>query len=242
MKVSLIATLALTLLGIGVARAQAKLPEVVDVAVPGGGTLHVTVPPGSCSYPKEVRDRLAQFLASREPPLQLLGAAGDCESMDRFLKDGISVIAHSLQVAMLESEANPTERSTPAAYRRSCFEHYPKKKTDNAADTLRQAVKDADRNLILGEEKSLGLVAATRDAVFGGTLTEVTRASRQLLMVQVTACFAPGDKPLLWMFQDVVDRSAGDDSIAETLRSVLALARSQVKTTIERNRADPARQ
>ncbi len=219
----------------GPAYAQNLLPPAIDVAVPNGGTLHIALPPTNCTYPPEVRARLAEFLAKGEPRLRLLGASGDCKDIERLMRDGTTIVSHSLQLAMLDSEADPAPRSTPAAYRRACFERFPKQNDEAGSPAFREAIKRAERDLSLGEERSIGLVAATRDAVFGGMVTELARASHQLLLLQVTACFAPRDVPVLWTFQAAVPRDAKGDEIVASFRGVLDLAQAQVKATMALN-------
>lgn len=235
--VVLVAAWSMVMLAMGLAHAQAPLPVVSDVAVPGGGVVHIALPPASCGYPKEIRDRAEKFLSGGEHGLQLLRAAGDCASIERLSRGESGLILHSFQLEMLKDEIDPVKRSTAAAYRRECFEQYPKRKENTSSDALRLSLREADSQMNLGEAMSLGLLSATRDAVFGGTLTEAARTPRRLILVQVTACFAPGDVPLLWIFQDAVDRGANDGDFAQALRDLLALAQSQVKMTMELNRA-----
>jgi hypothetical protein len=226
----------LTFLGVRMAGAQAELPPVLEVAVPGGGKVRVALPPRMCSFPKEVRDRLARFLGEGEDSLRLLGVAGDCEAIDSLTREGTAVVSPSLQLAMQDTEIDFAKRSTSAAYRRLCFERFPLLKDSVVKDALRQSLKEADNKVTLGETVSLGLLVATREAVFGGLLAELSRAPHRLIQVQVVACFAPGDVPLLWTFQEVVDRDVGLDKLGERIRSVLALAQSQVKATMDLNR------
>ena len=217
----------------GPVHAASTMPPVVDVTVPGDTVVvHVAIPPDMCTYPAEVRERLARFL---EGDLHLLEVAGDCVGVDRLLREGRSVVSTSMQLAIFKSEVALTTRSKPVAYRRACFEQFPPK--GNAVpDAVRQALKDEDTALTLGQTASLGLLAATRDAVFGGNLAELSREPARVFQVQVIACFSPANVPLLWLFQATVDRDANLETITARLRTVLALAEGQVAQTIEINR------
>ena len=150
----------LVILGIGVTRAHAELPAVVEVAVPGGGKIRVALPPHICAYPKEVRDRLAQFLLGSEDGLHLLGAGGACADIDHLIREGTAVVSPSMQLAMQKNQIDPITRSTPASYRRLCFEQFPSKGEHGVADPLRRSLTEADQKLTLGETASLGLLAA----------------------------------------------------------------------------------
>lgn len=226
--------LAAFVLSAGTACAAATLPPVVDVTVPGDGiVVHVAVPPGMCAYPAEVRERLAHFL---EDDLNLLGVAGDCAGVDQLLREGRAVVSPSMQLTILNSEVAPATRSKPVAYRRACFKQFPLKGSDAVPSTVRQALKDVDTALTLGQTASLGLLDATRDAVFGGNLVELSREPARVIQVQVIACFSPADVPLLWLFQATVDRDANLETITARLQTVLALAESQVVRMMEINR------
>ena len=216
-------------------RADPGLPPVVDVAVPGGGgPIHLSIPEGYCGYPKEVRDRLENFLS--DGGIRLLGAAGGCADIERLMRDGRSVVGFSLQLAMLGGDVAPSARTKPMAYRRQCFEQYPARQADFITDEIRRAAHDTGGGLSVGESSSLGRLDATRDAVFGGALVELSRAPDKILQVQVVVCFSPAGVPVLWTFQATMDRDTNPDAVTARLRSVLALAEAQVARTIELNR------
>ena len=223
--------------------AEQPLSTVVDVKVPGGETIRVALPAGMCGYPKEVRNRLSRFLSDGGEAggaERLLGAAGDCTSLAELARTGKSVVALSMQLSMSEAQAVSNVRIKPQAFRRACFERFPARQTSVLTDELRKAVAAADKTLILGESSSLGLLDATRDAVFGGELVEIGREPQRILMVQVVACFSPAAAPLTWLFQATVRRDAAPDAIVAQARSVLDIAEGQVAKTIELNRGGSA--
>jgi hypothetical protein len=133
-------------------------------------------------------------------------------------------------------------RIKPQAFRRACFERFPARQTSVLSDELRKAVATTDKALVLGESSSLGLLDATRDAVFGGELIEIAREPQRILMIQVVACFSPAAAPLTWLFQATVRRDAAPEAILAQARSVLAIAEAQVAKTMELNRgSSPSR-
>jgi len=221
-------------------RAEPPLPPIADVKVPGGDPIRVALPAGMCGYPKEVRDRLSRFLSNGGKAggaERLLGAAGDCASLAELARTGKSVVALSMQLSMSEAQAVSKVRIKPQAFRRACFERFPARQTSVLSDELRKAVATTDKALVLGESSSLGLLDATRDAVFGGELIEIAREPQRILMIQVVACFSPAAAPLTWLFQATVRRDAAPEAILAQARSVLAIAEAQVAKTMELNRA-----
>lgn len=214
------------------ASAQVPMPAVRTIDIPGGTTIQIASPPATCSYPSEVRDRLATFLSGGGHGLRLLDAAGDCGDMERLTRGSTGLIRHSFQIAMLKDEEDPQRRPSKAAHLRRCVAEYPKA-GETGSDAIRHALKEVDGQLETSGERSLGLLASSRDAVFGGALIQASRAPRRVLLVQVTACLSLRDVPLVWMFQEAIEKAADEGEVARTLRDLSTLAQSQTKAAIE---------
>jgi hypothetical protein len=214
----------------------APLPAVVDVTIPDVGTLHVAVPPGYCGYPKAVRDRLSQFLAGGTPSFKLLGIAGNCTGIAGVMQGEARPVSPSLQLTMLASEVHRTARSKPTVYRRWCFEQYPEKGAGDANKDFQEALGELGKGSLTGEAVSLGLLASTRDAVFGGLVQDFSGAGQDFRQVQVVVCFSPADIPVLWTFQEIVGRNLGGEALYQRVRAVLAVAQTQAKITMDLNR------
>jgi hypothetical protein len=225
----------LVTLCLSASRAQAEpLPSAVEVSVPGNETVRIALPSDSCAYPKEVRDRLSQYLLAGEPKQLLLGAAGDCGGIDRLMREGTAVVSPSMQLTMLDSDSDPTKRSNSQVHRNRCFEQFPKKNEKLTKEEMIRAIHEVDHNLTLGAQTSLGLLTSTRDAVFGGMLSEISNASGPLRQIQVLACFTLRGAPLFWTFQESMGRDP-DEKIADLVQVVLARAEAEVKATLALN-------
>ena len=216
---------------------QAPLPAVVDISLPdGGGTFHIALPPDHCAYPKVMRDRLSEFLAGGTPSFKLLGIAGNCANIAELLRGQDVIVSPSLQLTMFTSEIDPQNRSKPEAYRRKCFEEFPDKGNGSIAKDLQKSLGELSDKPLDANAASLGLLASTRDAVFGGMIQEVSDGNRRIRQIQIVACFAPGNVPVFWIFQKRADENWSAEEFTNQLRALLAITRTQVQLTADLNR------
>jgi len=220
---------------LGTSMAHAELPAKVDVATPSGEKFLVALPTGMCPYPKEIRQRLADFLANGQPALRLLGAAGDCRAIDRLTHGKSVIISPVIELAMLDSQVDRTKRLDAQTYRQWFLEKYPNKQTKLDTDAIRNALKTKDKKFAIGDERSLGILARLPDAIFGGTMISASNPPRQMIQLQVIACFSPNNVPILWTFGETVE--AKPEKMATRFKALLKLAQKQVQRTIELNRS-----
>lgn len=195
------------------------LPEIVTIeeesvrarfAMPSGYCLHA--------------DSLVAEVQREMPESVVILAAGTCANFKR-----------SILIAMLREHATPAGRPTKAAYLRDCFKQFPDKKDQAALDQLLESFNENGHALLGDAVKPLGLLRATREAVFGGKLFGLSYGSVKALQIQVTACTAPAGLPVQWQFSEVVPLPLGADEYNGILRSLLDIAVRQVDATAKMN-------
>ncbi len=224
---------ALALLAIPCLASADPLPRVVEITVPGA-VVKLPLEADFCGYPPEARKRLADYLAGGGETL--LGAAGDCGDIDRLSRTGSAIVSRFTQIATPEDQMDPTKRLTKPAFLRACFEAFPVSAEDkNLRDAL-TALGKIEGGPTANETLALGRLRATRDAVFGGLVLDMTRGTDRIWVLQVIACFAPAGVPLSWTFGRSVTPGLGAEAFRGEVDALLSTALAAVASTVELNR------
>ncbi len=210
------------------------LPLAVTLPVPGG-ILKLAPPFDQCAFPAAVTQQMASVMQG----LHVVLATGSCADVNTLLQTGASIVGQSMVVAMLDEDFNPATRSAKPAFLRDCFEQFPKPASRTALDDAVAEVNKAQSGILLQQAIPLGLLRATRDAVLGGTLMGLQRGQTQMLQVQVTACVYAGALPIIWLFQQTLDRHAPAQAISQRLQDMLSLSLDRIEATQRLNSAVP---
>lgn len=213
--------------------AKAELPTSVSVKIPSGEIVKFALPDEMCAYPGKVRKVLQRAFEAESPKLRLLGAAGDCYAIDRWRHGFQSApISPTIQLAMLDSQVDPGSRMSASRYRAYCNDRFPARSKSLLSDRIRRSLQQIDNGLTLADERSLGILARTRHAIFGGELIWTKKGQHAMVLVNVVACFAPHDVPVLWTFSGAMDRSLPPGEIEKRLNAALILAEDRVTATL----------
>ncbi len=202
----------------------------VTIVVPGAKA-DIVLPAGFCPYPETV---LAQARGTMTG-MHVLGAAGDCTDIETLSsRQPAPSVRRSMVFAVLDRDFDAATRSTPTGFLRDCLDNFPRKGDAAVAAEIERAGK-TEGGPTLGGAQPLGLLRATRNAIFGGDLITATRPGVSVLQVQVTACFSPGGVPLLWLSQENVSSASSPAAISEALDATLRGLVEQVAATMAAN-------
>jgi hypothetical protein len=185
-----------------------------------------------CAFPAGIHKVLKTFLEAGEPKLHLLGAAGECRAIEQFMQGAKVTISPTIQISMLDTDISLAGRRSSTEYHEFCRTRYPHSGEELLSNSIRNMLSRLDTGVMVNRSVSLGALAETEDAVFGGQITATTGGVRNMILVQVNACFAPNNIPVLYTLTGAVDSALPPAQVETKLKAALALAETMVDATL----------